>query len=307
MSAPALNDIVALTGATGYVGRFVVSELQHRGVQVRALARPESDRRGFAAPIDWIEGDLRSPDALRALVYGASAIVHMAYEHVPGRYRGGEGDDLDAWLAANVTGSLRLLTLAQQAGVSRLVFLSSRAVFSHTEPGRLLDESHPISPDTHYGAYKAAVESFLLSFRCRRDMQTFAVRPTGVYGVTWPMERSKWWDLVVRVMDGAADFPAGGGTEVYGGDVARVIWALLSQQHVKNSVFHLSDLFVTHRDVVRLARRFAQRPGPLPPTTPSPPANPLECRNLHALGIQLGGMSALETTIQNLVLAAQQR
>ena len=302
-----MSQIVAVTGATGYVGRFVVSELQRQGVRVRALARARSDKRGFDAPVDWIEGDLRSAVALRALVDGAAAVVHLAYEHVPGRYRGGEGDDLEAWLDANVLGSLHLLRLAQEANVPRFVFLSSRAVFSHTEPGRMLDESHPTSPDTHYGAYKTAIEAFLSSFACQADTHTFAVRTTGVYGITWPIERSKWWDLVTAMLDGSERFPAGGGTEVFGGDVARVVWALISQPQIEHSVFHLSDLYVTHRDVVRIARRFANRPGPLPPVPPSPPGNALECRNLPGLDVQLGGISALESTIAEMVLAAQNR
>ena len=302
-----MSNIVAVTGATGYVGRFVVAELQRHGVSVRTLARAGSNRGGFDAPVEWVEGDLRSTHALHTLVDGAHAVVHLAYEHAPGRYRGGEGDDLEAWLDANVMGSLHLLIRAQAAKVQRFVFLSSRAVFSHTEPGRLLDESHPVSPDTHYGAYKAAVEAFLSSFASEQGMQTFAVRATGVYGITRPVERSKWWDLVCAVVSGSERFTAGGGTEVFGGDVARVVWALVNQSQVTQSVFHLSDLYVPHRDVVRIARRFANRPGPLPPAPPRPPDNPLECRNLTALGIQLGGVPMLEATIREMVLAAQEK
>ncbi len=51
---------------------------------MRALARDGSDKEGFDAPIDWIAGDLRSEDALRRLVDGADAVVHMAYEHIAG-------------------------------------------------------------------------------------------------------------------------------------------------------------------------------------------------------------------------------
>lgn len=313
-----MDQIVAVTGATGYVGRFVVDELQRQGVHIRALARPRSARAGYAAPIEWVEGDLRSATALRRLVDGASSVVHLAYEHVPGRYRGGEGQDLDSWLSANLMGSLQLLSQAVHSGAARFVFLSSRAVFSRTEPGRLLDESHPVSPDSHYGAYKAAVEAFLRSFRTQNGLRTFAVRATGVYGLARPVEQSKWWDLVVQAVDGAADagFVAErGGTEVYGGDVARVVWALLSRPEIAHDIYHLSDLYVTHNDVIRIARRFihhASEPRGACASadlqaTPIAPANPLECRNLRALGIRLGGVAALEKTIEELVLAARAR
>ncbi len=205
-------------------------------------------------------------------------------------------------------GSLRLLTLAAQAHVARFVFLSSRAVFSRTDPGRVLDETHPLSPDTHYGAYKAAVEAFLYSFERQHGMRTFGVRATGVYGLARPVERSKWWDLVVDALDGVDDASPRGGTEVYGGDVARVVWALLSRQDDEIDgldIVHLSDLYVTGADVVRIARRFAGLPVQPPPQPPAPPANPLECRNLRALGIRLGGVTTLERTIEQLVEAAQ--
>src|SRR5688572_17495491 len=113
---------VAITGATGYVGRFVTAELQRRGITVRALCRPDSNRDGFAAPVEWITGDLRSSEAVVQLVQGVDAVVHLAYEHAPGKYRGGEGADLPAWLESNVNGSLRLLTAAHEANVENFIF-----------------------------------------------------------------------------------------------------------------------------------------------------------------------------------------
>jgi len=303
-----MSGVIAVTGATGYVGRFVVAELQQRGQRVRGLVRSGSDRRGFAGPVEWVEGDLRAADALRATVDGAEAVVHLAYEHVPGRFRGGEGADLAGWLDANLTGSLRLLTAAREAGVPRFIFLSSRAVFSRREPGRLLDESHPTSPDTHYGAYKASVEAFLGSFA--GDMATASLRATGVYGVTWPVERSKWWDIVRTVVAGGEVTSAKGGTEVHGADVARGVCALLDRCDLRG-VFHMSDLYVTHRRIVRLVRRYAGMP-PLRPggsqllaAPAESPSHSLACRRLGEMGITLGGIPALEKTIEQMVQLAR--
>lgn len=297
---PALST-VAVTGATGYVGRFVVAELQARGVVVRALSRPGSNREGFAAPNTWIDGDLSSNEALAALVDGVDAVVHLAYAHVPGKFRGGEGDDLAGWLDVNVNGSLRLLLAARDAGVKRFVFLSSRAVFSHTEPGRVLDETHPISPDTHYGAYKAAVEAFLRSFTQVEGMTCYAMRATGVYGLTYPVTASKWWPLVCAVLGGESITSTRGGTEVYGGDVARVIWALLARPPLPFDTVHLSDLYLTQRDLVRLVREIANIPGDLPPPPDAPPENILVSRYLADLGMILGGLPTLEHTLTLMV------
>lgn len=299
-----MSKTVAVTGATGYVGRFVVAELQRQGVAVRALARSDSNRDGFAASIEWLTGDLQSTDILAALVSGADAVVHLAYEHTPGLYRGGEGADLAKWLEANMNGSLRLLLAAQQAHVERFIFLSSRAVFSRTEPGRELDETHPTSPDTHYGAYKVAVEAFLQSFASMSGMKPCSVRATGIYGMTWPIQRSKWWNLIEAALNDEPLAADRGGTEVHGRDVARVIWQLLTRPTLDFDIVHLSDLFVTHGQVARLARQLAGLPL-LPPQvmSPTPVTNRLVSRNLPKLGITLGGLPLLEATIAELVQA----
>ncbi len=307
MSDHGMSDMrtVAVTGATGYVGRFVVAELQRQGVAVRGLARPGSDRGGFASSVDWVIGGLRSTDAFTALVKDVDAVVHLAFEHIPGRYRGGEGEDLAGWLESNLNGTLRLLQASQEAGVPQFIFLSSRAVFSRTDPGRALDETHPISPNTHYGAYKAAVESFLQSYAHLHGMATTSVRATGVYGLTHPVQRTKWWNLITAVLNDEEEFARSGGTEVHGHDVARVIWALLERPQLDMPVIHLSDLYVTHRQVVELARRFSGRPGPLPDAPPAPPADPLACRRIAELGLAFGGLPLLEATVAEMVEVAQ--
>ena len=66
---------LAVTGATGFVGQAVVDEACRRGIALRALARREQ------APCDgveWVRGDLADDRALRALVAGSSAVLHIA-------------------------------------------------------------------------------------------------------------------------------------------------------------------------------------------------------------------------------------
>ncbi len=296
---------VAVTGATGYVGRFIAAELAKQGMAIRALARLGSDRGGFGFPIEWIAGDLATPLALADLVRGTEAVIHLAYDHVPGSYRGGEGDDLTGWLDANLNGTLRLLAAARDAGVPQFIFLSSRAVFSRIEPGRVLDETHATAPDSHYGAYKAAVEAFLHSFARVHGMRTCAVRATGVYGLTWPPERSKWWNIINAVLDGAevSGFTRGG-TEVHGADVARAVWLLLSQPELAIELLHLSDMYVTGRKIVRLAREIAILPGALPDAPAAPPQNTLVSSHLERLGLELGGSALLRATVMELIDAA---
>jgi nucleoside-diphosphate-sugar epimerase len=298
---------VAVTGATGYVGKFVVPELARQGWAVRALVRPVTVPRGFPPTVTWVKGDLTNPLTLSELLVDTDAVVHLAYRHIPGRYRGGEGDDLAVWLHTNLTGSLKLLLAARAAGVKQIVFLSSRAVFSRTEPGRVLDENHPTWPDTHYGAYKVAVEALLRSFATVEGIVCTSVRATGVYGKIWPVERSKWWSIIQAVLAGQPVTTSRAGTEVHGDDLARTISALLAGPEHIPEIVHLSDLVVSHRQIVSLAQQAAGLSGPLPPPPEHPPQNILACPRLAELGITLGGEPLLAATIKELVAAAQAR
>ena len=213
--------IVAVTGATGYLGSFLLHALAGGGHSVRAWRRASSDLTGLPGGIDWIEGDLGSRDSMRALVAGADALVHAALDHAPGRYRGGEGGDLAGALMTNVGGSLALLAEAQAAGLRRAVVVSSRAALDgHVAEGMIGDEAPP-APTTHYGAAKAALEGFGASFSAE-GFPVAAIRPTGIYGFREPPAKSKWWDIVGQALRGEA-VAARSATEVHGADVAKAV------------------------------------------------------------------------------------
>ena len=296
----------AVTGATGYVGRFIVDRLIEEGVAVRAWRRKNSDLRGMPSGVEWIEGDLASSDAADALLDGADMLVHAALEHQPGRYRGGAGGDLAGYLQTNVAGSLTLLAKARKGGVKRCVVISSRAVFGEAaRTGPLFDEEPP-RPDTHYGAAKAALEAFVQSFG-HEGWPVAALRPTGVYGVVVPAEKSKWFDLVARALK-REPVEARAGTEVHGRDVADAVWRLLKAPtaEVCGRAFNCSDIVVSTRDIVRLVHRAAEMSGPLPRPAPVP-VNVMAHEGLDRLGIVLGGRPLLEETIAKLVAAVQGR
>jgi UDP-glucose 4-epimerase len=298
---------VAVTGAAGYVGRFVVAELLAQGWEVRAWAREGTDRGGFPGPVEWVEGGLERPESALPLVEGTDALVHAAYRHLPGRYRGGEREDLEGYLAANLTGTLSLLSRAYTAGVGRVVFLSSRAVYGRRLPGRPLDEDHPAWPDSHYGAYKAAVEAFLAAWAATTGRAACALRPTGVYGLTRPIGRSKWLDLVAAVLAERSWPVARAGTEVHGEDVARAVRLLLTapEAEVAGRAFNCSDLTVSTRDVAAIVQDLTGVRGPLPDPPASLPANVMETGRLRALGLRFGGRPLLERTVAELVAAAR--
>ena len=219
----------AVTGATGYVGRFIVSRLIEEGVPVRAWRRKSSDVSGLPAAVEWVDGALDRHETHAALIDGADMLVHSALDHIPGKFRRGEGPDLGRYLRTNIAETLALLAAARDAGVGRCVVLSSRAVFGAWPNDRMLADDAPVRPDTIYGASKAAVEAFVMNWGLADGWPIAALRPTGVYGVTSPPEKSKWFDLVGKALRSEA-VEARIGTEVHGRDVAQAVWRLLTAE-----------------------------------------------------------------------------
>lgn len=300
--------IVAVTGATGVVGRFVVGQLHAKGVAIRALVRLSSDRGGLPDNVEYVVGDMTDSDALRALVEDVDAAVHCAYAHAPGRYRGGEGDDRFAYWHANLAAGVELMERARLAGVTRLVLLSSRAVFGRdTAAAHWVDDDTRPVPDTHYGALKLALEAHASAFSATDGVCYTSLRPTGVYGITHPVENSKWYDLALAIANDEALPVARKATEVHGTDVAQAVWLLLTAPAtaVAGRTFNCSDLVLDSRDVMaRLARRLG-RSVRLPEPARNRLSHPMQTPGLHKLGWLPGGDERLAGTLD--ALAARVR
>ena len=155
---------VAVTGATGFIGRYIVNHLAAEGHSLRCWHRPASNREVFhqVSNLHWIEGDLGDRDSANTLVEGCDAVVHAALYRPGVGFRGAEGDLIE-FVQKNVVGSLMLIEAARKANVSRFIFISTCAVHEKILDDRPLDETHPLWALSHYGAYKAAVEKFVHS------------------------------------------------------------------------------------------------------------------------------------------------
>ena len=294
---------VAVTGATGIVGRFVVARLHAEGAAIRALVRPTSERAGLPSETRYVVGDLTDDGALGELVEGVDAVVHCAYAHAPGRYRGGEAGDRFAFWRTNLLAGVGLMERARSAGVRRLVLLSSRAVFGRDTVAAdwVDDDTRPV-PDTHYGALKLALEAHASAFSSVDDVCYTSLRPTGVYGVTHRVENSKWFDLARAIASGEALPPARVGTEVHGVDVANAVWILLTApaKAVAGRAFNCADLMVDTREVMAQLAQQLTRPAQLPEPARNRVRHPMRTPALRALGWQPGGEERLARTISEL-------
>lgn len=266
---------IAVTGATGLVGQFVVAHLLATGHEVVALGRSPSHHGASQRP--WRLGEAAPLD-------GCEALVHAAFAHVPGRYRGGEGQDSEGFLRANLDGTLRLW---EEARGLRIVFLSSRAVYDGLPPGTVMTEDLPLAPDGLYGQVKLRAEEAL------HAIGGTSLRATGVYGPPAPGQRHKWADLFEAFARGEA-VAAACGTEVHGADLARAVSLLLS---ASPGPYNCSDLLLDRRDLLERWSRISLVAGRLPPRSERLP-NVMDCAKLCALGWEAGGTAALEVALR---------
>jgi nucleoside-diphosphate-sugar epimerase len=298
---------IALTGATGFIGRYLVRRLAETGNSLRCWHRPSSDRSGLddvAASVEWLLGDLNDERGSQELAAGCDAIVHAALWRPGQGFRGAEGDLIE-FAERNVVGSLRLIEAARRAGVGRFVFISTCAVHERILDDRPLDETHPTWAASHYGAHKAAIEQFIYSYGFGEGYPICALRPSGVYGVAHPPHDSKWFDLVKTVVDGKGVTCQRGGKEVHAADVAKAVEVLLNApvEAIVGQAFNCYDRYVSEWDVARLAKQISGSRADIRGQQTSP-KNQIVTEKLRSLGMGFGGEPLLEQTVRELARSA---
>jgi nucleoside-diphosphate-sugar epimerase len=299
---------VAITGATGFLGRYLVHHLARAGHRLRCWARPTSDRSGLgaaAASVEWAPGALGDSNATAALLQGVDAVVHSALEwQGTGGFRSSGQDDLLHFLETNLMGTLRLMNAAFGAGASRFIFISTCAVHEIILDDRPLDETHPLWPTSHYGAHKAAIEKFVHSFGLGLGWPICALRPTGIYGVAHPPSRSRWFELVGQVIRGERIETSKGGKEVHAADVAKAVGILLAAdaESIAGQAFNCYDRYIAEEEVARIAKEMTGSPSVVAERNAGP-KHQIATDKIRGLGMSFGGEALLRQTVAELVAA----
>jgi nucleoside-diphosphate-sugar epimerase len=167
MSVP----LVALTGATGFIGRHLLTELPKRGYKIRVLLRRPTMLPPEASGA--VVGDLAAPRNMSDALAGVDAVIHSA-----GRAHGMSGLPEDDYRAINTEATVGLARAAARAGVRRFVFLSSIRAQSGPVAGEVLTEDMEPRPTDAYGRSKLDAERGLADIH----IDWVALRPVLVYG-----------------------------------------------------------------------------------------------------------------------------
>ncbi len=168
-----------VTGATGFVGSAVAHALLGAGHRVRALVRPNSDRRNLAELcVELTEGSLEDRLSLARAVAGCRYLFHVAADYrlwVP---------DPAPMFRANVEGTRDLLTAAIAAGVERVVYTSSVATLGLVPEGSADEEAHSSAQDMigPYKRSKFAAEEVVRRLVAERALAAVIVNPSTPVG-----------------------------------------------------------------------------------------------------------------------------
>ncbi len=284
---------ILVTGGAGYIGAHTVRALRERGERVVVLdLATTGDPAAVPSDVPFVRGDVRDgalvEEALRA--HRISAVIHFAAEKSVARSMASPGPTF----GTNVGGTLALLEAMVAAGVDRLVFSSSCAVYG--TPGRLpIDEEAPLGPDNPYGESKAIAERMIAWFGRLSPIRSVVLRyfnaagahPAGDLGEDWrdaenlvpAVLRAAWTGMPVSVF--GSDYPTPDGTAIR--DYVHVVD--LAEAHLA-ALDHLAagrpsetlnlgtGTGSTVREVIETARAVTGRPIPTrdAPRRPGDPA-----------------------------------
>lgn len=249
-----------VTGGTGFIGKHVVHKLRERGDHVAALVRSPAqagDLRELGCEI--VEGDLSNVEAIRRGVQGCDSLFHVAATYKVGVRK----SEHDAMRDANVLGTERVLDAAVDAGVGRIVYVSTGNVYGNTN-GQVVDESYvrPQPPKflsyydrTKYEAHQVALD------RIAKGAPIVIVQPGGVYG---PGDSSELGNMIDQTRTGKLKlrmFPSSGFNFIYVEDVADGIMLAYDRGRIGES-YNLAGEKATIGDLVDKTAELTGRKPP---------------------------------------------
>lgn len=168
--------MILVTGATGFLGRNLCPYLVGRGRRVRALVRPTADTAFLdALGVECCAGDVRDAAAVRQAAQECQYVIHAA-----GKFRFW-GRREDFW-HINVQGTAHVLDAAVEAGVERLVYISTIAVVGAPRSDQLLDEQVHCEPRDDYQRSKLQAEQLILAAHREKGLPVIILRPGAYYG-----------------------------------------------------------------------------------------------------------------------------
>ena len=260
---------VLITGATGAVGPLVVWKLHNAGYPVCALSRHVPKPGLLPAGVEVLAADIEDHGAVQSAMQGVEVAIHLAaLLHIVNPTL----DLLEKYEQVNVRGTINVVEAALQAGVRRIVFFGTAAVYDDSTHQILTEDDEP-RPNTFYARTKRQAEDIVLGAKNSNGQPLGTVlRLCAIYG---PRMTGRYKDLLAALARGYF-VPIGDGlnrrTLIYEKDAANA--AILAAYHPQaaGKIFNVSDgafhsmneiLAVMCKALGRTPPRISLPPGPV--------------------------------------------
>jgi len=195
---------IFMTGATGFIGGATAKLLTEQGHQLTCLVRDRSKADDLAAiGVELVDGDLSSRPRLAEQMAGSDALIHNAALYEVGIPK----DRIPVLRKANVEGTANTLEAALEAGIPRVLYVSTCAIFGNTHREVATEDFQrpdlgnaggldftSVYEETKYEAHQIA-----LNLIKTRDLPCVIVQPGGVYG---PEDHSELGSTIHQFLDG---------------------------------------------------------------------------------------------------------
>jgi nucleoside-diphosphate-sugar epimerase len=234
------DKTIAVTGATGFLGRYLVRELHAQGAQVVAVVRntgkvPELKRDG----IQLRSADLADRHALARAFAGCDAVIANAGQV-------SLNPDYDELIRQNLEGTRNTLHACTDAQVQRVVAISSASVYQKIRSDIAIDETAPLrtaNDKRHrfsiYPISKAMAEQESWTLARDMDLAMTSIRPYAIFGAFDQHSFSHWFEWLMR-WPALAPYPFGLNLPlIYAGDLARAVCSTLKTEGASGEAFNV--------------------------------------------------------------------
>jgi nucleoside-diphosphate-sugar epimerase len=257
-----------VTGASGLLGSHIVEKLRAQGQPVRALVRPGSDRSWLETQgVEFAQGDVTDRASLGRACEGVDVVYHSAA-------RVGDWGPWPDFQRITIDGTRNMVDAAIQAGVRRLVHISSISVYGYHTREITVDESFELGFALYKWAYysrsKVAAERIVWDAHRAGRIELTVIRPAWIYG---ERDRATVARLVRMIRAGKAKILGRGDNRlnvVYAGNIAEAALAAAQMPEANGQAYNCSndgvitqqeyfDLLADALGAARVARRVPYR------------------------------------------------
>jgi nucleoside-diphosphate-sugar epimerase len=207
-----------VTGASGFIGRHLIERLTHEAHRIYALVLPGEDASALAPfDVEIVRGDILDYPSLQRAATNCQLIFHLAART---EASGASRKDFEV---VNIQGTANVARAALSAGVTRLVFCSSGALYGRAIKNRSITEDTIPTPDSPYGQSKFSAERSLLSHYRRDGLSVVLARTSAVFG---PGAMS-WLNLFRTIAAGRFRLIGDGYNHHHAADIADIVEGLV--------------------------------------------------------------------------------